>query len=86
MKILDACCGGKMFWYDKENENEKMYPASTTKIMTAILTIENCNLDDIVTVPYDAIATIPSGYSIAALQTGEQLTVNQLLQLMMLQM
>ena len=66
-----------------KNENEKMYPASTTKIMTAILTIENCNLDDIVTVPYDAIATIPSGYSIAALQTGEQLTVNQLLQLMM---
>ena len=66
-----------------KNENEKMYPASTTKIMTAILTIENCNLDDIVTVPYDAIATIPSGYSIAALQTGEKLTVNQLLQLMM---
>ncbi len=19
--ILDACCGGRMFWYDKENEN-----------------------------------------------------------------
>ena len=21
MKILDACCGSKMFWFDKENEN-----------------------------------------------------------------
>lgn len=20
-KILDACCGSKMFWFDKENEN-----------------------------------------------------------------
>ena len=66
-----------------KNETEKMYPASTTKILTAILTIENCNLDDTVTVPYEAISTIPSGYSIASLQVGEQLTVHQLLQLMM---
>lgn len=66
-----------------KNENEKMYPASTTKILTAILTIENCNLDDIVTVPYEAIAIVPSGYSIAYLQSGEQLTVMQLLQVMM---
>ncbi len=60
-----------------------MYPASTTKILTAILTIENCNLDDVVTVPYEAVYSIPSGYSVAALQPGEQLTVNQLLQVMM---
>ena len=66
-----------------KNENEKMYPASTTKILTAILTIENCNLDDIVTVPYEAIASIPSGYSVAALQAGEQLTVEQLLEVML---
>ena len=41
-----------------KNESEKMYPASTTKILTAILTIENCNLNDVVTVPYEAIASI----------------------------
>lgn len=66
-----------------KNESEKMYPASTTKILTAILTIENCNLDDVVTVPYEAIASIPYGYSIAALQVGEQLTVEQLLKVML---
>ena len=66
-----------------KNSNSKMYPASTTKIMTAILTLENCNLDDIVTVPYEAIISIPSGYSVAALQAGEQLTVEQLLQVML---
>lgn len=66
-----------------KNENEKMYPASTTKILTAILTIENCNLNDVVTVPYEAISSITSGYSVAALQTGEQLTVEQLLQVML---
>ncbi len=66
-----------------KNESERMYPASTTKILTAILTIENCNLDDIVTVPYEAVYSIPSGYSVAALQPGEQLTVEQLLKVML---
>lgn len=68
--------------YEK-NAHEKMYPASTTKILTAILVIENCNLNDVVTVPYEAISPIPSGYAVAALQTGEQLTINQLLQVML---
>lgn len=67
-----------------KNATEKMYPASTTKILTAILAIENCNLDDVVTVPYEAISTISSGYSVAALQAGEQLTVRQLLQVMLI--
>lgn len=66
-----------------KSESERMYPASTTKILTAILTIENCNLDDIVTVPYEAVYSIPSGYSVAALQPGEQLTVEQLLKVML---
>ncbi len=70
---------GKILY--EKNANEKMYPASTTKIMTAILTLENCNLNDVVTVSYDAIKSIPEGYSIAYLQPDEQLTVEQLLQL-----
>ena len=66
-----------------KNENEKMYPASTTKIVTAILTLENCNLDEVVTVSYDATMSIPEGYSSASLQIGETLTVEQLLQLLL---
>ena len=79
--ILIDSSSGEVF-YDK-NSNQVMFPASTTKIMTAILTLENGNLNDIVTVPYAAISNIPAGYSIAALQSDEQLTVNQLLQMMM---
>lgn len=78
--LMDSNTGKILY---SKNENDKMYPASTTKIITAILTIENCNLEDVVSVPYEAIASIPSGYSIAALQPGEQLTVSQLLQVMM---
>jgi len=67
-----------------KNENEKKYPASTTKILTAILTIENCKLDEVVTVDYDSIMQVPSGYTVAALQVGEQLTVEQLLQVLII--
>ncbi len=49
--------------------------ASTTKIMTALLTVEQANLDDIVTVP--ASATI--GGTTAGLVAGEQLSVRDLL-------
>lgn len=66
-----------------KNETEKMYPASTTKIVTAILTLEYCDLDELVTVSYDAVMSIPDGYSSASLQIGEQLTVEQLLQLLL---
>ena len=68
--------------YEK-NVDQKMFPASTTKIMTAILAIENCNLSDEATASYDAIMTVPSGYSIGDIKVGETLTVEQLLQVLM---
>ena len=68
--------------YSKE-ENKKMYPASTTKILTAILVLENSNLDDVVTASYDAIMSVPEGYSNAKIQIGEQFTVEQLLELLL---
>ncbi|MBQ2938080.1 MAG: D-alanyl-D-alanine carboxypeptidase [Clostridia bacterium] len=79
--ILIDSSSGKILY--SRNMDQKMYPASTTKILTAILTLENCNLDDVVTVPYEAISSIPSGYSVASLQVGEQLTVHQLLQVLL---
>lgn len=68
--------------YDK-NSTKKMYPASTTKIMTAILTIENGNLNDIATASYDAVSVIPSGYSSAYLLTGEKMSVEDLLKVLL---
>ncbi len=64
--------------YSKASE-EKMYPASTTKILTAIIALEKCNLDDIVTVSKSAISAIPSGYSSAYLSEGEEISVNDLI-------
>lgn len=68
--------------YEKRS-TEKMWPASTTKIMTAILTIEKCNLDDMVTVSESAIGDIPSGYVTCDLQVGEEISVRDLLNALM---
>lgn len=78
--IMDTNTGKVLY---SKDENEKMYPASTTKIVTAILTLEHCDINDQITVSYDAVMSIPDGYSTAYLQIGENLTVEQLLELLL---
>ena len=62
----------------KKNENRRFYPASTTKIMTAIVTMENCsNLNDKVTITSKAFDEFWLGdpnkedVSNAALEAGQ---------------
>ena len=68
--------------YEK-NIDKKMYPASLTKVMTAIIVLENCDLNEVATVSYDAVMSISYGYVTANLQIGEELTVEQLLYVLM---
>ena len=74
---------GKIIY--EKNGYEKKYPASTTKILTAILAIEHCNLDETATASEFAINSIPSGYSTANIQIGETLSIKDLLYALMLQ-
>ena len=64
----------KIIWGKKENERRPM--ASTTKIMTAIVVLENANLSDTVTVSKKAGGT---GGSRLELKAGDKITVNNLL-------
>ena len=66
--------------YEK-NPHQKMPMASTTKIMTAILALENSHLSDIVTVSPSASGVEGSSLYLAA---GEKLTMEQLLYGLML--
>lgn len=59
-----------------KNENEQRKMASTTKIMTAIIVIENANLDDIVTISSKAAGT---GGSRLGLHTNDKISVRDLL-------
>ena len=52
--------------------------------MTAILTLEHCKLTDTATVSHEAIFTVPIGYSHAYLQEGEELTIEQLLHVLLI--
>lgn len=69
--------------YEK-NSNSKMYPASTTKILTALLTLENGNLNDVVTVSHEAVSELEGGYVTMYISEGEELTVEQLLNILLI--
>lgn len=64
-----------------KNENSQKKMASTTKIMTATIIIENCNLDQIVEVSKKSAGT---GGSRLGLKTGDKITVRDLLYGLML--
>ena len=68
----------------ERNADEKIYPASLTKLMTAILVVENCELDEIVTVSENAVMSVPTGYVNSNLQVGEELTIEDLLYVMLI--
>ena len=66
---------------DSYNENKKLYPASTTKILTALTVIENFDLNKEITVPKSCVGT--PGSSIY-LRENERLKVIELLYGLML--
>ncbi len=69
--VLDMDSG--VFMY-KRNENVELSPASTTKLLTALVALENFNLDDVVTVGEKNI----DGQSMGLIP-GEKITVENLL-------
>ena len=79
--------------FDLENKNvlyswqshERLYPASTTKIMTALLALENGNLEDTVTISKTAAAaSFPSDAQVCGLREGEVWTLEDLLNALLL--
>ncbi len=79
--ILVESSTGKILY--EKNAYEKMYPASTTKVMTAILVLENCDLNEMATVSHNAIYSLPSGYVNANLQKGEEISIKDLMYALM---
>jgi D-alanyl-D-alanine carboxypeptidase (penicillin-binding protein 5/6) len=71
--LIDASTGEVLYG---KNDDKTFEPASTTKVMTALLTLEKCNLDDEVTVQEDF--TKIDGTVIGLLK-GDVLTVRDLL-------
>lgn len=77
--LIDASSGTILA---QKNADKKMYPASLTKIMTAILAIELGELTDVITVDDDTPFEIEGSH--IALEPGEILTLKDLLYALML--
>lgn len=68
------------------NPDHKMQPGTFTKLVVAIVALENGNLDDVVTVNSMSYKSLPGGAVTAKpyLKEGEELTLRDLLHLMIL--
>ncbi len=69
----------------KKNINKKHYPASITKILTAMLTAENCSNNEVVTFSEAAVYGIEAGSSTVYTEVDEKLTIEQCLYAIMLE-
>lgn len=79
--IMEADTGAILYNKDMDMRN---FPASITKIMTALITLEHCSLDEVVTYSYYATHSIEAGSSSIGRTEGEELTVEESLYALML--
>lgn len=68
----------------EQNAHERLYPASLTKVMTALLILEavergELQMDQMVVASESALAPIPFDASVAGIKAGDALTVENLL-------
>ena len=80
--LMDAVTDSVLY---SKNADEKLYPASITKIMTALLACENLDMNDTITMSQEAAYGIESGSSSIYAETGEVFTVEQALMALMLE-
>lgn len=80
--VMDVDTGTVLY---SKNEAESHYPASITKIMTALVILDNCELDDIVTFSPKAVYENEGDTSHIARDVNEKMTVEDTLYGMMLE-
>ena len=74
--LLDAETGAVLY---QKNMHQVLYPASITKIMTALLAVQNLQPEAVLTVSQTAVNAVPRTSSHISLKAGERLTVEQAL-------
>lgn len=72
--LLNAATGEVLYG---KNQDQQFYPASITKVMTALVVLEHCNLNDTVTFSEAATTNLESGAVALGVSAGDQLTVEQ---------
>ena len=72
----------KQVRYSK-NAHTKMYPASLTKVMTALVALQNASPDQVL-VATDAVRITESGAQLCGLKSGDSMTLAQALHILLL--
>lgn len=62
-----------------KNPNERLYPASTTKLLTTLLAAENSDMDEIVTFSYDSVFSLEEGSSNIGIDPGQAMDMEECL-------
>ena len=62
-----------------KNADEKLYPASTTKMLTCLIAVENCSMDEVITFSQNAVFSLESGSSTIGIDPGESMTLRECL-------
>lgn len=62
-----------------KNMDEQLFPASTTKILTCLLAVENSTMDEMVDFSYDAVFSVPRDGSNMGIDVGESLSMEDCL-------
>lgn len=73
----------KQFLTISGNQNDRIYPASVTKLFTCYVALQYLKPDQVITVG-DELDMVAAGSSLAGLRKGDQLTVSQLVEAMLL--
>lgn len=63
----------------EQNADTRYYPASITKLLTALLVLEKCNLNDVVTFSESAVTNLESGAVTLGVGAGDRLSVKDCL-------
>lgn len=74
--VMEANTG--VILYSK-NIHEKLYPASTTKILTCLIAAETCSLDETVTFSSEAVFSLESGSSNMGMDVGQAISMEDCL-------
>ena len=79
--VMDADTGTVLYG---KNMDKPYYPASITKILTALIVLERCDLDELVTFSHDDVYNVEAGSSSAGIDEGDVLTVRDCLYALLL--
>lgn len=74
--LLEANTGVILY---AKNIDEKLYPASTTKLMTCLLAVENCELNEMITFSHDSVFSLEPGSSNIGIDEGQAMTLEECL-------